>query len=316
MPYCPRCGEKLPEDARYCTRCGYRLKPRIGVELHRYWFRRCLAYLIDVFIVCMATILLDLILSLPLTLSILLRGGWKGWGFTLPLSTGVVQLVYFTVMEWGLGSTVGKQLLDLRVEGVHSLLKALIRNLTKLHLGILILDVIAGLLIGDPRRKFTDALSETWVVEQTAQRGLDSWRDGGGGDPLNGVGLGVLISSIGLLILLRPHLPHIVASWLMSCDGKLILPPREVLAPLLWLLLILSLWSMASSAVRLLKGWDGGRAMDDLLFAALTLSSALLIREHLTGLLPLHQLPPLLTILLGAAIAVYSLIKASGALRP
>ncbi len=315
MPYCPRCGEKLPEDAYYCTKCGYRLRPpRFEVEggLQRYWFKRALAYLIDAVIVSIATILLGFLLSIPFTLSAIIRGGWRGWGFTFPLSTGFVQLVYFTIMEWGLGSTVGKQLMDLKVEGTHSLFRAFMRNLTKLHMGLLILDVVAGFLLGDPRRKFTDAISGTWVVEHKTPRGLGPYRDGGGGDHLEDIGLGILIITIGILLVARPHLPLTVADWLMRCEGRPVLPPREVLESLLWLLLALGLWLLASASIRLLRGLNVGRAMEELLLAAVILLSALLLREQLIGLLPLHHLPPLLLILMGAAVTAISLLKSLG----
>ncbi|MCD6479217.1 RDD family protein [Candidatus Bathyarchaeota archaeon] len=318
MPYCPRCGEKLPEDAYYCTKCGYRLKPprfEVGGGLQRYWFKRALAYLVDAVIVSIATLLLGFFLSIPFTLSAIIRGGWRGWGFTFPLSTGFVQLVYFTIMEWGLGSTVGKQLMDLKVEGAHSLFRAFMRNLTKLHMGLLILDVVAGFLLGDPRRKFTDAISGTWVVEHRAPRGLDPYRDGGGGDHLEDIGLGILIITMGILLMARPHLPLTVADWLMRCEGRLVLPPREVLESLLWLLLALGLWLLASASIRLLKGLNVGRAMDELLLAAVILLSALLLREQLIGLLPLHHLPPLLLILMGAAVTAISLLKTLGVSR-
>lgn len=318
MPYCPRCGERLPEDAYYCTKCGYRLKPpRFEGEggLQRYWFKRALAYFVDAVIVSIATLLLGFFLSIPFTLSAIIRGGWRGWGFTFPLSTGFVQLVYFTIMEWGLGSTVGKQLMDLKVEGAHSLFRAFMRNLTKLHMGLLILDVVAGFLLGDPRRKFTDAISGTWVVEHRAPRGLGPYRDGGGGDHLEDIGLGILIITMGILLMARPHLPLTVADWLMRCEGRLVLPPREVLESLLWLLLALGLWLLASASIRLLKGLNVGRAMDELILAAVILLSALLLREQLIGLLPLHHLPPLLLILMGAAVTAISLLKTLGVSR-
>ncbi len=318
MPYCPRCGERVPGDAYYCPKCGYRLRPpgfRVEGGLQRYWFKRFLAYIIDAVIVSIATLLLGFFLSIPFTLSAMLRGGWRGWGFAFPLSTGFVQMVYFTIMEWGLGSTIGKQLMDLRVEGAHSLFRALMRNLTKLHMGLLFLDVIAGFLLGDPRRKFTDAISGTWVVEHTTSEGLGPYRNGGEGDPLGEIGLGILIVTIGILLIARPHLPFTVADWLMRCEGKLLLPPREVLGSLLWLLLALGLWLLTSASIRLLRGLNLERAVEELFLAAVILLSALLLKEQMVGLLPLHHLPPLLLILMGAAVTAISLLKVLGVLR-
>jgi uncharacterized RDD family membrane protein YckC len=324
MPYCPRCGAEVPKDAYYCHRCGYKLRSFRSTEsrgllgdpeLQRYWVRRLIAYVVDIVIVSLSTLLLALFLSIPIALLALLGGGWGRWVFTYPVSTGVVQLLYFTIMEWGLGSTVGKEIMGLRVEGARTLWRALLRNLTKLHGGLLLLDVLVGLVSGDPRRKLTDALSETRVVNQRYVREARI-KEGrrGRSDPLGEAGLGVFIIILALIFLLRPHLLASIASWIMKRSGGSAIPPREMVGSLIWLLLGMSVWFLLSAAIRSLYGLDEGKMFDDVFMGSLALSFTLLLTEHMAGLIPLHQLPPLILILLGAAIAAGSILRWIGGL--
>ena len=78
----------------------------------------------------------------------------------------------FIAAESWYGATVGKRLLGFRVETVAGqrigLDKAFLRNLSKLHWVLLLLDVLVGLgTTGDPRQKFSDRFAGTRVVPAT-----------------------------------------------------------------------------------------------------------------------------------------------------
>jgi uncharacterized RDD family membrane protein YckC len=194
MPYCPSCGAEVLEEYRFCPKCGAALKPvtpglagaetgleRLGrdQELQRHWFKRVVAVVIDWVIVSVGLLLLGLLLGLffiiPLIPS-LLTGGPQGFTgmfvflnwLGLPFVTGLVYLLYFTLAEHIYGKTIGKALTGLEVVGLEGskppLEKAFIRNISKLHWLLLLLDVAVGLATrGDPHQKLTDRIAGTTV---------------------------------------------------------------------------------------------------------------------------------------------------------
>ena len=194
MPYCPKCGREVSEDARFCPNCGADLAGRVreswGSEtgfgrlssdwrVQRHWLRRVIAYVIDFILVGIFTAVIFLILSLPF----LFRAPWNWWVnwrtlFGFPSLAWVVYLLYFTLMESSYSYTFGKGGMGLKVVivggGPPNLTKAFLRNLSKVFWGFLLLDVILGLASrGDPRQRFMDQVAETTVV---VSRSRGWWR--------------------------------------------------------------------------------------------------------------------------------------------
>jgi uncharacterized RDD family membrane protein YckC/ribosomal protein S27AE len=94
------------------------------------------------------------------------------WGIGL-LAWALIAILYWAVQEAFTGATIGKKLMGLQVVGTTGpmdLVKALIRNVTKFHGLLLVIDWFVGLAMeGDPRQKMTDRFAGTTVVRTDAQ---------------------------------------------------------------------------------------------------------------------------------------------------
>ncbi|MFW6040810.1 MAG: RDD family protein [Thermoplasmatota archaeon] len=127
--------------------------------LQKHWVKRVIAYIFDVIISSLAV----WIVFLPFTI------GFGGQAFLyFPFSAGIVQVFYSAILEYWNRQTIGKMILDLEVEGTFgglALHEAFIRNISKIHGLLLLLDWIVGMATeGDPRQRYLDRLSETTVV--------------------------------------------------------------------------------------------------------------------------------------------------------
>ena len=133
-----------------------------------YWARRLVAYVIDVLIVYVVLAIIGWAVALPL---FLLSGGSflsVFGGYFLVLS-GVIQFLYFFVAEMAIGSTIGKRFLGLRVAADEGRppngAEAAIRNVSKIHWVLLLLDVVVGLATSKQyTKKYSDTLAHTSVV--------------------------------------------------------------------------------------------------------------------------------------------------------
>jgi len=93
-------------------------------------------------------------------------------GVVFPFTGGVIWLIYASFTESGLG-TVGKQVVRLKVttiDGKHPTLdRTFIRNMSKIHPLLWLLDVIIGMATpGDPHQKYSDRFTGTTVVSATS----------------------------------------------------------------------------------------------------------------------------------------------------
>lgn len=127
--------------------------------LQMHWLRRIGAYVLDAFVV------------LLLTWALMFAFGETG-PVLLTLASGVVFVLYGTMSEWLHGATLGKYAFGLEVRALHGRLtvgKAAWRNVPKFFWYIFpLLDVLLALLMqGDPRQRFSDRAANTTVV----------WRD-------------------------------------------------------------------------------------------------------------------------------------------
>ncbi len=147
------------------------------------WFRRLVAAIID-------WILLGIVIAI---LSVILFAGWilttgaDGWGVdfspgvwmglgVVSFSLTVLGIVYFAVTESMWGASIGKMLLGLKVAGEDGrnplIVNAFIRNVSRIHGLIFLLDFIGGMILeGDPRQRFTDRFAKTVVYQAKSRRG-------------------------------------------------------------------------------------------------------------------------------------------------
>jgi uncharacterized RDD family membrane protein YckC/ribosomal protein L40E len=175
--YCSKCGEKLPDDSKFCTKCGAtvgreaRTETVVGrfetdTDLQEYWIKRGIAYIIDSIIVGIAAVVLLGIAFFP-AISTNPASLFDILGF--PFAMGLLYILYFPVAETMYGATFGKSMMGFKVVtrtgGRPSFEKSFIRNVTKIHQVLLLLDVIGGLITStELHQKYTDRIANTTVV--------------------------------------------------------------------------------------------------------------------------------------------------------
>ena len=176
--YCSKCGEKLPDGTKFCPNCGTAVKPEVTSEssfvvrfekdprLQEHWIKRAVAYVIDSIIVWVATTIILAIIRLPLFIA---NPAAFFNIFSFPFAMGLLYILYFPIAETMYGATIGKSLLGLKVvtktDGKLSFEKAFIRNISKIHWVLLLLDLIGGLVTStDLHQKYTDRIANTTVA--------------------------------------------------------------------------------------------------------------------------------------------------------
>jgi uncharacterized RDD family membrane protein YckC len=135
-----------------------------------HWLYRFLAIVID-----------SIIIGIPVYLiwnfvfwSLFWSGAWWMLGFgswlLLPLLLGIIEVLYFVILDVSWGATVGKRVLGLQVQMVNgskvTFGAAFIRNISKIYWLFLLLDWIIGIATPGPdrRQKYTDRMAGTTVV--------------------------------------------------------------------------------------------------------------------------------------------------------
>lgn len=130
--------------------------------LQEHWIRRVIAILVDAIVVGIFLTLLSLVFAV-------FAYGFLVW----PLFSGLIWVLYATFLEVGMGATLGKKLLSLHVVGIDAPLdaaKALIRNISKIHPVILLIDWVFGFVTqGDPRQRYLDRIARTTVTRVDQQ---------------------------------------------------------------------------------------------------------------------------------------------------
>ena len=177
MIFCSKCGEELIEGSKYCTKCGTPVNLEAKAEtvvqsfekdplLRDHWIRRVIAYIIDNVIVAVAIAIVSLIIMLPFSIANL-SSVFNLLNF--PFIVGLLNILYFAFAESYRGSTIGKGLMGLEVTtksaGNLSLEKAFIRNISKVHPILLLLDLVGGLITStDLHQKYSDRFANTSVA--------------------------------------------------------------------------------------------------------------------------------------------------------
>jgi uncharacterized RDD family membrane protein YckC len=133
-------------------------------QLQDHWLRRLIAGIIDSIITWITAWIISTFIALPA----LLLGGISLFG-AFPFLSGILFFLYASFLESSRGATIGKQIMNLKVatiEGnVMALDKAMIRNISKIHGLLWLIDTLVGMaLVGDPHQKYSDRLNGTTVT--------------------------------------------------------------------------------------------------------------------------------------------------------
>ena len=135
-----------------------------------HWIYRLIAYIIDCIIIGIPAAIIYFFVILALVFSDPFFFAYGGW-LILPLLLGILQLIYFMILDVSWGGTIGKRLMGLQVQtangGKVPFDKSFIRNISKIYGLFLFLDwLIAVVTAGsDKRQKFTDRYAGTTVVQ-------------------------------------------------------------------------------------------------------------------------------------------------------
>jgi len=142
-----------------------------------HWIYRLIAYIIDCIVIGIPAYIIYYLAVLPLVTpsyviyGATVYGGAPWWGFLLlPFILGILQLLYFMVLDTVWGGTIGKRILGLQVQNVNGgriqISKSFIRNISKIYGLLLLLDWLVGIITpGDKNQKFTDRIATTTVVQ-------------------------------------------------------------------------------------------------------------------------------------------------------
>ena len=137
-----------------------------------HWLLRVIAYIIDSIIIGIVTyVLFNIVLY-----SLLFSGGFYwlfGYGYYLifPFIFGILEVLYFAILDVAWGGTIGKRVMSLQVQTTNgnrvTFSAAFIRNISKIHPLLLLLDWIVGIVTpgNDRRQKYTDRMARTTVVQ-------------------------------------------------------------------------------------------------------------------------------------------------------
>jgi uncharacterized RDD family membrane protein YckC len=147
-------------------------------QLQSHWIRRFIGALIDGIIMFLIYVIITIIIAIA---SFFIPGGLILAG----IIQGLLWLLYSGLMEGTGGATIGKRLVSLRVvslEGQMDLAKGFLRNLSKIHGLIFLIDWLVGFFTdGDPRQRFLDRISGTTVVRTDVQEIIPGAFQPGGG---------------------------------------------------------------------------------------------------------------------------------------
>ena len=130
--------------------------------LQEHWIKRLIALFIDAILLGVVLVLI----SIPFAI---FAYGWVVW----PFVAGAIWLLYAVLLEGSSGhATIGKKVMNLQVvaiDGPMTVEKALIRNISKIHGLLLLLDWLLGFVTqGDPRQRYLDRIARTTVTRVDA----------------------------------------------------------------------------------------------------------------------------------------------------
>jgi uncharacterized RDD family membrane protein YckC len=147
---------------------------KIGTDrqLQDHWLRRLIAGIIDSIILWIITSIILILIPLPPWAS----GGVPLFGDVPGLIRGVLFFLYASFLESTRGTTLGKQIMYLKVTTTDgklpSLNRTLLRDISKINGLLWLIDTLIGMAtVGDPHQKYSDRFAGTTVVS-TIGRGF------------------------------------------------------------------------------------------------------------------------------------------------
>jgi len=142
-------------------------------KAQEFWLRRIIAYMIDVIIIYVP---IEIISSYAWSLGYYHQAPW--------VIAGTLMVVYTSLFEAELGYTIGKRIMDVEVVSLdarpYDIKRGIIRNITKIHFALLVIDMIGGLLQeGISNQRYLDTVSNCEVVDTE----MAEWRRSHGFSP-------------------------------------------------------------------------------------------------------------------------------------
>jgi uncharacterized RDD family membrane protein YckC len=196
MAFCAKCGKELPAGATFCPSCGAAVQqvpqasatqaqttPISGFDMlmkdpkaQDYWLKRLLAFIVDAIIVFVGLAIITVLATLPFLLVGAVTRGSVSFSVVFgsaSLLWGIIFVLYFTLAESTSGASIGKNLFGFKVVSKTgsnpSLGEAFIRNLSKIHWVLLLLDVVVGLALSKGyQQKYSDQFVGTTVTFKQA----------------------------------------------------------------------------------------------------------------------------------------------------
>ena len=284
MSRCQKCGEYNSDQDAYCYSCGAQLvfvSKQDGFDvlfrdfrLQSFWSLRLIAYMLDLFIISVLGFLLSVFAYVPLLFGSLLGRNWAWTGvWVAPFYLGLAQIIYSVLTEYFYGATFGKQILGLKVVNRKNMrpgiISVTIRNLSKAHWVLLLIDFIAGIFQSvDPRDKYLERVSGTYVFN--TGRGVHipflsrRYQTDPGReivpvgvlqsfDPLSVLNVGVLFVVVSTIILNTPSLPSETLGWIIASSQEgILVPPTNLLSASYWFLMTMGAWGIITGIARYL----------------------------------------------------------------
>lgn len=137
-----------------------------------HWLYRFLALVIDSIIIAIPVyIIWNFVFWSLLWSGALWMIGFGGSWLIFPFFLGLIQVLYFAILEVSWGATIGKRILGLQVQTLKgakvNFSQAFVRNISKIYWIFLLLDWLIAIITpgADRRQKYTDRMAGTTVVQ-------------------------------------------------------------------------------------------------------------------------------------------------------
>lgn len=130
-------------------------------KMQNLWGKRFAALVLDFLIIILVTWVLSALVY-PLIAAANIFGILNYW----LIVTALIVIVYFTYFEGRLGTTPGKNMMKIEVvvdNGKMNYKKAFIRNLSKILVILLIVDIIVDYAVGNSKLRYLDEIAGTDV---------------------------------------------------------------------------------------------------------------------------------------------------------
>jgi len=316
MSRCSKCGANNDQNDLYCWKCGERLTAEYRVEgfeallrdfrLQSLWALRLFAYIIDLIIVGVLSSLLSIFAFVPLLIGSLFGGNWTWSGiWALPLYLGLAQLVYSVILEWVYGATFGKQILGLMIlsrnSGKPGLYSIIVRNLSKIHWVLLVIDFLGGVFTTHvPRDKYLDKISGTYVtysgrglnipfiprprVIESDSREIIRLDDIRKFDPFSIINFGVFLVVSATILVNTPNTLGALIGWISSIpETGLTAPPTILLQAAYWFYMAMGVWGIVVGVLRYLLRVYPLKSVQEVFNGVFGLVLAVFIRFYMQG---------------------------------